>query len=401
MSKISQLFRRLHPPKIWLLGVVAAVAVVAAVVVGWELVNRLPQEAAKGCTTVAILLPETGPAQRWEGADRPELERQIAEKLAPVLADKRAELTLLYFNANGDATKQAEQADLALQKNACILIVGASDSKKAENIVRKAKSKHVPVIAYDRMIKDDDLAYYISFNSKSVGERQGDYIVEELGKKPNWTEPVKFIIINGDPNDSNTQQLRKGLMGSLESSINQGKLQKIGEDEDIPGWDGKKAAKKVQDLLKGFPDLKIVWVANDGMASEIIKVNQQTIQKEDILITGQDGTINSLTNIEKGLQGMTVCKDSKDTAKTTAELVEALFKGVNPSSRDILNQKTPAIKREIPSYISLEVYEVTRNNFNDKVQRTSDGNIALEGTCKAQSKKAGEANPENTNPEEK
>ena len=145
MSKISQLFRRLHPPKIWLLGVVAVVAVVAVCAVGWELVKRLPQDAAKGCTTVAILLPETEPAQRWEGADRPELERQIAEKLAPVLTDKGAELTLLYFNANGDAKKQTEWAELALRDNrACILVLGPVFSAGAEvsNIVQKAKARN-------------------------------------------------------------------------------------------------------------------------------------------------------------------------------------------------------------------------------------------------------------------
>jgi len=349
---------------------------------------------------VAILLPETGPAQRWEGTDRPELERQIAEKLAPMLEAKGSELTLLYFNANGNGQTQEQQAELALQKNACILIVGAA-SDNGSRIVQKAKSKQVPVIAYDRMIQDDDLAYYISFDSQGVGRMQGDYIVEKLRHEQTWERPVKFIVINGDEKDNNTEKLRAGLSEKLDFYINQGQIKQVGGDKYIPGWNGEQAAKDVQELLNRYPDIKIVWVANDRMASEIIKVNRQKIQMEEILITGQDGTINSLTNIEKKLQGMTVCKDSKDTAERTAKLVEALFEGVAPSSRDILNDKTLAIKREIPSYISREVFEVTQNNFQDKVNRTSDGSIALEGTCKGKSKNVGGASPESTNPEEK
>jgi D-xylose transport system substrate-binding protein len=113
----------------------------------------------KGCTKIGVLLPETATSARWDGVDRPDLEKDIPATLPGATID--------YYNAQGDAPTQQNQADQALTKGDCILVVAPKDSGAAAAIVTKAKSQNVPVIAYDRIIQSKALSYYVSFDSRT------------------------------------------------------------------------------------------------------------------------------------------------------------------------------------------------------------------------------------------
>jgi len=192
-------------------------------------------------------------------------------------------------------------------------------------------------------------------------------------------------MINGSENDHNTKLLKQGFDQSLTTKIEAEVLKPIDKPfstmKYIKDWDGALAAKEMADVLKYNPELKIAWVGNDGMASKIINKLPED-KKGKILITGQDGTQESLTNIQRGWQSMTVCKDSKDLAEKTALLVEALFKGeVNKSIPGLSPEKLDYTDSK--SYISREVYSVvTGENFKDRVSLDNNDKIQLENTCK-------------------
>jgi ABC-type xylose transport system, periplasmic component len=348
------------------------------------------------CNKIAILLPETGPAQRWEGSDRRELEHKIAKKLIDHVDD----LMLLYFNAdrnfdkgNKMDLKQVKQAERAFEQGVCLLIVGPVD-ETATQIVQIARQKNKPVIAYDRVIQDENKQnfadYFVSFDTTEVGRLQAKYIATELdrGMQSKYQFKSKdnlYVMINGSENDHNTKLLKQGFDQSLTTKIEAEVLKPIDKPfstmKYIKDWDGALAAKEMADVLKYNPELKIAWVGNDGMASKIINKLPED-KKGKILITGQDGTQESLTNIQRGWQSMTVCKDSKDLAEKTALLVEALFKGeVNKSIPGLSPEKLDYTDSK--SYISREVYSVvTGENFKDRVSLDNNDKIQLENTCK-------------------
>jgi ABC-type xylose transport system, periplasmic component len=348
---------------------------------------------ATNCNKIAIFLPETEPAPRWENSDRPELERKIAKKLINRVG-KDKDLMLLYFNANGSQGDQKKQAELAFQKEVCLFIVGPVN-KTAIEILGEAKKNKIPVIAYDRMIDDQDkdknnyAPYYISFDTIKVGWEQGNYIAEQLnlGSKSKYKfQPKnnKYVMINGSEDDYNTKLLEQGFKKSLQGFIDNQRIKPIqtpfSEMINIPRWKGVTAAKYMGEVLKANPELKIAWVGNDSMASEII--NQlEPDQKGNILITGQDGTTESLKNIKNNFQSMTVCKDSKDLAEKTALLVEALFKGeVNQSIPGLELGKLGDIRSK--TYLSEQIDVVTEENFQYRVSYDKKGNILQEDTCK-------------------
>ena len=195
--------------------------------------------AAKDCKNVAVLLPESDSSARYEAYDRPLLEKEIKAAVPGV--------TIQYANANNNSTTQQNQAEAALTKGACILVMDPNDSDQASVIVQQAKSSGVPVIAYDRLIQDPDLAYYVSFNNERVGELQGQYIADQYkAGKFDLKKGATLVMINGAQTDNNALLFRKGTLKSLQPLIDSGDL-KLVFDQYTPNWDNTKA----QSLMEG------------------------------------------------------------------------------------------------------------------------------------------------------
>ena len=83
--------------------------------------------------------------------------------------------------ANGDAALQEQQAKDGLAEGAKALVVVPVDTEKAGAIVALAAEKKVPVISYDRLIRNADIALYVSFDNVKVGRMQAEYL---LNKRP-------------------------------------------------------------------------------------------------------------------------------------------------------------------------------------------------------------------------
>ena len=80
---------------------------------------------------------------------------------------------LLYQNARAGPEKQQQQAEATITKGANVLVLDAVDVGSVGPIVKEAKQKNIPVIAYDRLISDQDIAYYVSFDNVRPGPDPG------------------------------------------------------------------------------------------------------------------------------------------------------------------------------------------------------------------------------------
>jgi D-xylose transport system substrate-binding protein len=281
--------------------------------------------AAKDCKNVGILLPESDSSARYEAYDRPLLEKEIKAAVPGV--------TIQYANANNNATTQQNQAEAALTKGACILVVDPNDSDQSSVIVQQAKASNVPVIAYDRLIQDPDLAYYVSFNNERVGELQGQYIVDQFkAGKFDLKKGATLAMINGAQTDNNALLFRKGALTALKPLIDSGDL-KVVFDQYTPNWDNARAQSLMEGVLtKESNNVDVAYVANDGMANTVIAALRTQNLNGKVLVTGQDATLTGIQNILTGDQAMTIYKPIALEAKATARLVAALSKGEDPSS---------------------------------------------------------------------
>lgn len=326
--------------------------------------------AAKGCKNVAVLLPESDSSARYEAYDRPLLEQEIKKAVAGV--------TIQYANANNNADTQQNQADAALTKGACILVVDPQDADKASAIVQKAKASNVPVISYDRLIQDPDVAYYISFDNVKVGELQGQYLVDLYKKgSADLKKGSNVVMLNGAQTDNNALLFRQGALNKLQPLVQSQDL-KLVFDQYTPNWDPSRAQNLMEGALtKEGNNIQAVYAANDTLANAAIAALRAQKLNGKVPVTGQDATPTGIQNILAGDQVMTVYKPIAKEAQATAQLVAALSSGADPGS--LVNGQTQLKNNGQVASVLLTPIAVDRNNVRETV--IADKFVTQEQAC--------------------
>jgi D-xylose transport system substrate-binding protein len=325
----------------------------------------------KNCKKVGVLLPETATSARWDGKDRPLLQADIPQVLPGATVD--------YNNAQGSADTQQTQAQAALTKGDCILVVAPSDSIKAAAIVSAAKAQGVPVIAYDRLIYSNDLNYYVSFDGVAVGELQGTYVADHYKSYVSSNGTNNTVMINGSQTDNNALLFAKGAHNKLDPLYSSGSLKKVYE-KFTPDWNNATAQTEMQAALTANGNkAAVAYVANDGMANNVIAALKAVRLNGKVLVTGQDATVAGIQNILKGDQAMTVYKAITKEAMATAQLVAAISNGTSTSS--IINGKTTVPQTggaDIPSVLETPV-AVDKTNIKSTV--IADNFVTVSDVC--------------------
>lgn len=260
--------------------------------------------------TIALLLPETQNA-RYETFDRPLFEAAVTEACA--------ECEVVYFNADQDATAQAEQVDSAITQGADVLVLDPVDGEQIVASVTDAQSQDIPVIAYDRFIDGAD--YYMSFDNQRVGELQGEALVEAMG------DTGEILFVNGSPTDPNAAQFKAGAHNAIDASG----LTVLAEYDTVD-WEPANAQQFVTDQIAalGGPDqIAGVYAANDGTAGGAIAALTGAGVAPDALppVTGQDSELAAVQRIVAGEQALTIYKSINTEAGKAAEVAVALATG--------------------------------------------------------------------------
>jgi D-xylose transport system substrate-binding protein len=317
-----------------------------------------------GALKIALLLPETKTA-RYETQDRPLFEAKV-KAICP-------SCQVLYSNANEDATTQQSQAEAALTNGANVLVLDPVDAGAATSIVAKAKQQNVPVVSYDRLISNADLAYYISFDNAKVGQLQAQALVDKL--KGDGKTSGNLVMINGDPADNNAKLFKQGAHSVLDSSGFT-----IAKEYDTPTWSPDKAQQEMDQAITalGKTGFVGVYAANDGTGGGAIAAMKAAgIDPTTIPVTGQDAELAAIQRILVGEQYMTVYKAIKPEAEDAAQLAVALAQGKQPPS-GLVNQNVNNGTKDVPSVILTPV-EVTKDNIADTVVK--DGFWTAQQIC--------------------
>lgn len=186
--------------------------------------------------------------------------------------------------ANSDDALQNSQAENLLTEGVNVLVVVPHNGKSAATIVEAAHKAGVPVIAYDRLIRDCDLDLYVTFDPEKVGEEQADYAVKHRPKG-------NYVLIGGAPTDNNAVLVRQGQMKILQPSIDKGDIKIVG-DQWATDWQPVEALKIMENALtKNNNKVDAVVVSNDGTAGGVVQaLNEQGLAGK-VLVTGQDADL--------------------------------------------------------------------------------------------------------------
>lgn len=220
---------------------------------------------------------------------------------------------------------QSQQAEKALLDGVDVLAVIAPTTVSPVPIIEFARKTGVPVIAYDRLVKDCGLDLYISFDNEKVGEMQARYLLERQPKG-------RYLKISGPPEDNNSPFFHKGQMGALRPYADCGEI-KIVADQPAKDWLPAEAYRITKEALDKTGSLDAVLASNDGLAEGAVQALKEKELAGKVLVTGQDAELAACRRIVAGTQSMTVYKPIKLLASTAVEMAVALWKKENLSGR--------------------------------------------------------------------
>ncbi len=279
------------------------------------------------------------------------------QKDRDIFVKKAEELGAKVFvqSANGDATAQISQIENMINRNVDVLVIIPFNGEVLGNIIAEAKREGIKVLAYDRLINNADLDFYVSFDNEKVGELQAQSIVEKVPEG-------KYFLMGGSPVDNNAKLFRKGQMKVLQPLIDSGKIKVVG-DQWVDSWLAEKALQIMENALTANKNnIDAVVASNDATAGGAIQALSAQGLAGKVAISGQDADLAGIKRIVEGTQTMTVYKPITRLADKAAEIAVQLGKDGKPEANAQLNNGL----KEVPAYL-LDPIAVTKDNIEETI----------------------------------
>jgi D-xylose transport system substrate-binding protein len=269
--------------------------------------------------------------------------------------------------ADGNDATQVNQAESFLTKGFDVLIVAPHNGQIAAAIVEAAHKQNVPVISYDRLIRNADVDLYVSHQVVKIGQLQAQYALDH---QPSGN----YVLIGGSETDNNATLLMDGQMQILKPAVDKGQI-KIVKQQYAREWLASEALRIMEDALtKNNNDIQAVVASNDGTAGGAISAIPPQLAGK-ILVTGQDASLDAVQRIVEGKQTMTIYKPIQPLAFAAVDAAIKLAKGEKVDTKDKINNG----KIDVPALL-FEPMILDKNNVMQTVIK--DGYHKLEDVYK-------------------
>ena len=277
--------------------------------------------------------------------------------------------------AEDDIPNQLAQIENMIVQGVDALVIAAIDGTTLSNALENAKAAGIPVIAYDRLIRESpNVDYYATFDNFQVGVLQAESLVKGLKERFPDTKPWNVELFGGSPDDNNAFFFYNGAMSVLQPLIDSGAIVvKSGQTGmDVVGtlrWDGAVAQSRMDNLLSAnYTDARVDGVLSpyDGLSIGILSslkgVGYGSADLPMAIVTGQDAEVPSVKSILAGEQYSTIFKDTRELAGVTVKMVQAIADGKTPEVNDTTTYDNGV--KVVPSYL-LKPVEVDKTNWEE------------------------------------
>ena len=250
--------------------------------------------------------------------------------------------------AGDDIPTQSQQVDQMITNGADLLIIAAIDGTALSGQLQVAADAGIPVIAYDRLIRDSaNVDFYVTFDNYAVGVLQAESLLEGLGVNGGATGPFNVELFAGSLDDNNAHFFWAGAMATLQPHIDAGHLvvqsgQVEIEQTNTLRWLQETAQKRMEDLLTvSYSDGTLidgVLSPYDGLSRGIITALSNAGYGTDAqpmpVVTGQDAEIASVKLIVDGVQYASIFKDTRKLAAQAVSASADFLGGGAPTPND-------------------------------------------------------------------
>jgi D-xylose transport system substrate-binding protein len=266
--------------------------------------------------------------------------------------------------ANGDDAVQTKQCDNLLTKGVDVLIVAPHNGQIAASIVEAAHRQGVPVISYDRLIRNSDVDLYVSHQVVKIGQMQAQYALKNVPKG-------NYVLIGGSPTDNNALLLRQGQMEILKPAIDKNDI-KVVSDQFAKEWKAEEALRITEDALtKTNNNIQAIVASNDGTAGGAISaLPPQLVGK--VLVTGQDASLDAVQRVVEGKQTMTIYKPIQPLAFSAVDSAIKLANGEKLDAKDKINNGKIDVPAMLFEPMVLDKSNVMQTVIKDGYQKMED-----------------------------
>nr|WP_085945650.1 MULTISPECIES: multiple monosaccharide ABC transporter substrate-binding protein [unclassified Actinoplanes] len=282
--------------------------------------------------------------------------------------------------AENDIPTQTQQLDSQITKGAKLLIIASIDGTAISNQLDNAKNAGIKVIAYDRLIRGNaNVDYYTTFDNFKVGVQQATSLLTGLGvlkadgSKGDAKGPFNVELFAGSPDDNNATFFFNGAKSILDPFIKDGTIVVKSGQTDFKTvatlrWDPETAQKRMENILtstyKSGAKVDGVLSPYDGISIGILSALKSggygTAAQKFPIVTGQDAEVASVKSIIKGEQYSTIYKDTRQLAKVTGEMADAILKGQTPQTNNTTDYDNG--KKVVPAQL-LQSVIVDKDNY--------------------------------------
>jgi D-xylose transport system substrate-binding protein len=278
--------------------------------------------------------------ERWQ-TDRDSFEARAKQLGAEVISR----------DAGGDDDLQFQQVKDMINAGIKVLVLLPHDPAMANRMVETAKSAHVKVISYDRLVPNSDVDLYVSFDRIETGRMQAEYLLKHAPKG-------NYVLIAGSPSAEDAKTLHDAQLSVLQPFIDRGDI-KVIADGYTKDWLPSEAylfMLKAIDSAQG--NIAAVVASNDGLAGGAIQALREHNLAGKVAVSGQDADLAAVICIANGTQTMTVYKPIVNEAARAAEEAVRLAKGEKAHADGTMSNG----KVKVPS-IMLKPVAVTKDNI--------------------------------------
>lgn len=232
------------------------------------------------------------------------------------------------------------------------IVIVAVDAVASAPAVKIAHDAGIKVVAYDRIILNAPVDYYVSFNSVEVGELMANSILKKLPKG-------KILYIGGPAEDYNSKLVRQGVFNILVPLSANYKLSSI----QASTWNQMDAYLVFQDYLTNGNELPdAIICAADVLVRGVMEVLIERNSVGSVLVTGQDAELDICRMIIHGDVDMTVYKPIERLGDVSSKIIWDAINDLEVETNTTFNNNY----RDVPAYL-LEPIVVNKENIEETI----------------------------------
>ncbi|WP_084555787.1 substrate-binding domain-containing protein [Alkaliflexus imshenetskii] len=226
--------------------------------------------------------------------------------------------------AGDDDALQIQQGLDLIERGVDALVITAVNGNTIAPLIREAKEKGVMVVAYNRLINNSE---YDLFYAGDNGHMAKAFVDAAVSRAPRGN----YVILGGDRFDRNGVELMYHIDSLMLPHIESGRINLL-YSTFLEGWSRSRAAFEVQQVIDAHgSDIDAIIACNDAMGLGALDVLQANNLQGKVVVTGQGAELESIRNVHRGFQTVTIYHPPKELGSKAAELVYEMLNGRSAS----------------------------------------------------------------------